>query len=885
MTHRLRITFFAVLAGLLAGSACAGVEPPAAAATPAASRADVSPTAIPADADAMVRDVAATPTTAATSNTAAASPAPPAAPLALAQRWVHTAGAPLTGLVAFSIDGGPLDDLIAVAADGLIYPVSINNRLYPQGVLDSPLTAVAAGELDGEPVAEIVAGSADGRVALFDTGQLVWSVPVDAPVTALLAGAADGAGARIVAATKAGRVVGLNAAGEVRWSAELGAPVSALAAAGPDVLVVAGGRLVVLRDGALAAEFDAGGLLVLAAAEGPVAALGTAAGDLILWDGQERRRASLGGPARAVAVLASRPPRVAALGGAAGDIVLILAADGPPVAVALDAPATALAAVDLDGDGVAELLAAGPEGVTVIDAEGGLRGVLPLDGPASGVTAADMDHSPTSPLVEIVVWGGEQIRLIDVAPAVSAAEGETPAAGGTPSTPATSSATEDASAPAPLASGLLPYYEIDVTLDYDNHTLTARQTVTVPNTGGEAWTEIVFNVSAAYWELFDLERVTLAGEVSNTGEAIEPEWDGTMLRVPLPRPLLPGKRAVVLLDYTLRLPRLDPYGWGPAGNAGWSPEVTQVGDWYPALVPYIDGEGWRNWRYHPVGDPVISPLADYDVAIVAPTDVVVAAAGPAGRDGPARRFQLDGARSFAFLASRDYVRFEGEAAGVPIRVYTLGRHAAAGPAVVLAAEQAITLFADQFGPYPYGEFVLAENGFLTAIEYSVVVSQSGFAFDSYSGAADSLLIAIVAHEVAHQWWYGAVGNDQVHEPWLDEALSMMSELLFYERYYPDLVDWWWQYRVDQWQPAGPVDATIYDFAGSEAFVHNVYGMGARFMYDLRATVGEEAFGAALRDHFAGQHGRLATGDDFFAAVSRHTTADVASLRAEYFRGE
>ena len=31
---------------------------------------------------------------------------------------------------------------------------------------------------------------------------------------------------------------------------------------------------------------------------------------------------------------------------------------------------------------------------------------------------------------------------------------------------------------------------------------------------------------------------------------------------------------------------------------------------------------------------------------------------------------------------------------------------------------------------------------------------------------------VVAHEVGHQWFYNLVGNDQVDQPWLDEASLM-----------------------------------------------------------------------------------------------------------------
>jgi hypothetical protein len=51
------------------------------------------------------------------------------------------------------------------------------------------------------------------------------------------------------------------------------------------------------------------------------------------------------------------------------------------------------------------------------------------------------------------------------------------------------------------------------------------------------------------------------------------------------------------------------------------------------------------------------------------------------------------------------------------------------------------------------------------------------------------------------------------EPWLDEALSIYSELLYYERYYADLVDWWWDFRVRRFHPVGWLKSTTYDHSG------------------------------------------------------------------------
>lgn len=443
--------------------------------------------------------------------------------------------------------------------------------------------------------------------------------------------------------------------------------------------------------------------------------------------------------------------------------------------------------------------------------------------------------------------------------------------------------TNPAPNPPPIAQmGDLPHYDLSVDLDYANHTVQVDEAVSIINNSSFAWDEVVFNVSTAYWQdIFNLENVSVF--LDEAEQEVVPVLNNTMLHVPLPHPLLPQESVIINIAYTLSLPELNPYGWGPTGNAGWAYNVTQMGDWYPALVPYdAEAGAWKTWEYTAVGDPVRNDLADFDLTIYTAPDIHIAAPGYVGTEDNGRQYHISQARAFAFLVSPNYVVHETVSHGVPIKFYAFSSHSDANQAVLDSIVKSIALFSDFYGPYPYDEFVMAENGFLTAMEYSGMVSLSSFAFDTYTNT-ESLLVSLSAHEVAHQWWYGAVGNDQIYEPWLDESLCMFSELLFYEKYYPQSIDWWWRFRVNQWNPVGYVDVSIYDYDSSPTFIHDMYGMASYFMYDLREIMGEAAFQQFIQAYYRQYTHQIATAEDFFALAQLYSDADLTPLIEVYFK--
>lgn len=426
-----------------------------------------------------------------------------------------------------------------------------------------------------------------------------------------------------------------------------------------------------------------------------------------------------------------------------------------------------------------------------------------------------------------------------------------------------------------------PHHALDINLNYEDRRLDVIHHITLHNDSPDTWEEIILAAPPAHqpgaFTLYNVEATT------EWTQRITPfALDDIMLHITPTVALAPGDPVQVKLTYGMQIPPVAPTSWPPIGNFGAGERVIQVGDWHPTLAPYVAGEGWRTWRYHPVGDPVVYPLADYEVTLRAAPEVVIAATGAISSTAPVRRYRLPAGRSFAFLASKEYQRLEGHAGRTPVISYFLPEHGESGQAIIETAQRALPLFEEYYGPFPYGELVIAQNAYYGGMEYSGLVSLSGYAYTAYDGNPLSLLVNLGVHEMAHQWWYGAVGNNQITEPWLDESFAKYSEVLYYERYHPELTDWWWENHIYRWDHGAPLNSTIYDYEDSPTYIHQVYARGASFLAELRAVMGDEAFFAFVRDYRQANDGKLVDRAAFFQAARAHTDADLEALIGRYF---
>jgi len=289
------------------------------------------------------------------------------------------------------------------------------------------------------------------------------------------------------------------------------------------------------------------------------------------------------------------------------------------------------------------------------------------------------------------------------------------------------------------------------------------------------------------------------------------------------------------------------------------------------------------WYY---GEHLVYDSADYEVNLKfadPATAPIVAASGVPEQQEGSTRYAITSARTFAISASRDFQVSSLMAGDVTVTSYYYPFYEGAGQAALQMSSEALQVYSQKFGPYPHKSLSVVMGDFNDGMEYSAFFYLSKGSYDLYTESPASLLTALAVHETAHQWWFEQVGNDQAQQPWLDEALATYSERVYYENIHPDLVNWWWSYRVDFFNPQGFVDIPIYDGQGFRPYTNAAYFRGAHFLEELRARIGDEAFFAFLQDYLAQGRGKIVTSKDFFRILKTHTRTDYSDIVRQYFQ--
>lgn len=434
--------------------------------------------------------------------------------------------------------------------------------------------------------------------------------------------------------------------------------------------------------------------------------------------------------------------------------------------------------------------------------------------------------------------------------------------------------------------------DADVIIDYEAKSARVVQAIEFHNREARPLGEIVLDVQANQWEAaFRLMDLTVNDETA------EFELDLNRLQVNLEAPLEAGCWLALELKFDLQPAEIRDGLRSYRGFFGYSRRQLNLGHFLPAVAARLAG-GWRIHEPIGIGEQVVYDVADWRVNVSvnkAADTLVLAAPGTVTPNGAASwDVALLNSRDFAISLSEEWraakLRIADDVsvevyAFADAQIYTNGVRLDGADHVLKEAEKALALYNRLFTPYQRERFVIVQGDFPDGMEFTGLVFVGGAWFTTFDGGPRNYLTLISVHEIAHQWWYGQVGNDSALNPWLDEALATYSEYLFIEANYPSFKNWWWTFRVAGFFPQGKVDSEVYEFSTARAYINAVYLRGVQMLHNLRVDIGDEAFFALLRAYLAAGDGRIADPTLFWRQLPPELRALTQATRLEYLRND
>ncbi len=444
----------------------------------------------------------------------------------------------------------------------------------------------------------------------------------------------------------------------------------------------------------------------------------------------------------------------------------------------------------------------------------------------------------------------------------------------------------------------LTRYQIFATFDAQNLTLEAKEEVNFLNDTDFVLDEVCFHLypsafregarfksveesltSIAYYEGvnfggIEVKNLTVEGkerEVEISGD------DENILVVSLSEPLYPNDEVKIAFDFSLKIPKV-------RHRFGYCDGVTNLGNWYPIVCAIEEGK-FITAPYYDIGDPFYSNCADYLVEITLPQNLVVASSGAGKRDGDKYTLSASSVRDFA-LSIAEFKNAHEKINDTTVTYYY--RYDANPENSLKSATDALKTFSSLFGEYPYKTYSVVETQFYCGgMEYPAL-SLVNCALNS------SLYTEAIVHETAHQWWYALVGNDEVNEPWLDEALAEYSTSLFYEKNASYGVDpkvrrannlSAYMVYIDKEGVSDDMSRPLYEYTNSFEYSYSAYLKGELMFSSLRSVVGEQNFFTALKNYQTAYRYKNAKTDDIIGVFEKTSNRTLAPFFNAWLKGE
>jgi len=378
--------------------------------------------------------------------------------------------------------------------------------------------------------------------------------------------------------------------------------------------------------------------------------------------------------------------------------------------------------------------------------------------------------------------------------------------------------------------------------------------------------------------------------LSQNGKQVNYKESGTVLEVILDKPILPGKKTVLKMNFKAQVP----FQTRRSGRDNAEDVAYSMAQWYPKLSEY-DTEGWHPDPY--IGREFYGVWGDFEVNITINSEYVLGGTGFVknpkevkhgyggyeGKPDTERvtwRFEAENVHDFMWAADKEYLH-EIVKVNDDLEVHLLHKdnpdYNPNWDTLAMTIPKLFNYVNWRFGEYGFKKYSIIQGGD-GGMEYPMATLISGFG--SLKG-----LIGVTVHELMHSWYQMALATNELKYPWMDEGFtSYASSVTSNYLYHGDSLGIPTFARamksvlyLSENDKNEPLSIHSDHYKTNYAYGVNAYSKGTIYLHQLSYIIGQQNLDETLRRYYEQWKYKHPGPDDFLLVAEK-----VSGLQLDWY---